>query len=247
MDPLLTLANRYHLKVIEDACQAHGALYFDEATRIRKQGSVNSGRRAGSMGDVGCFSFYPGKNLGAYGDGGAVVTNNQEIADKIKMLGDHGRLGKKYEHEVAGGNSRLDALQAAVLNVKLKYLDEWNEKRRFCASLYEKLLGDLDSLMLPPNGSFEVKPVYHLYVVRTSLRDKLKVWLEQRGIQCGVHYPLPIHLQPAYRRRFAYGEGDFPKSELASRTVLSLPMYPSLEKIEIEYICQSVHDFFDQV
>jgi len=138
-------------------------------------------------------------------------------------------------------------VNAAIGRVQLKRLDEWNEKRRACAKLYDEFLNDLDELLLPPTGSFDIKPVYHLYMIRTSLRDKLNVWLEQRGIQCGVHYPLPIHLQPIYRKLFAYKGGEFPKSELLSKTALSLPMYPELRKDEIEYTCQSIHDFFDQI
>lgn len=218
--------------VVEDACQAHGAEYY--------------GQKVGALGDVGCFSFYSSKNMTVCGDGGMVVTNDEDVACKVAKLRDCGRASH-YEHDLIGFTARLNTVNAAIGRVQLKRLDEWNEKRRACARLYGKLLSDLDGLVLPPNGSFDIKPVYHLYVIRTSQRDKLKVWLEQRGIQCGVHYPLPIHLQPAYRKLFAYKGGEFPKSELLSKMALSLPMYPELGKNEIEYICESIHDFFDQI
>jgi len=144
-----------------------------------------------------------------------------------------------------GFTARLNTVNAAIGRVQLKKLDDWNEKRRTCAELYERLLSNIGDVILPPGGNSDVKPVYHLYVIRTSQRDKLKIWLEQNGVQCGVHYPIPIHLQPAYRKLFAYEGGEFPRSELLSKTVLSLPMYPELTKEEIEYICEKIHDFFD--
>jgi perosamine synthetase len=218
--------------VVEDACQAHGAEYF--------------GQKVGALGDVGCFSFYSSKNMTVCGDGGMVVTNDEDVARKVAKLRDCGRASH-YEHDLIGFTARLNTVNAAIGRVQLKRLDEWNEKRRACAKLYDGLLSDLDGLVLPPNGSFGVKPVYHLYVIRTSLRDKLKIWLEQRGIQCGVHYPLPIHLQPAYRELFAYRGGEFPKSEFLSKMALSLPMYPELRKDEIGYVCENIHDFFDKI
>ena len=218
--------------VVEDACQAHGAEYC--------------GQKVGALGDVGCFSFYSSKNMTVCGDGGMVVTNDEDIASKVAKLRDCGRASH-CEHDSIGFTARLNTVNAAIGRVQLKRLDEWNEKRRACAKLYDEFLNDLDELLLPPTGSFDIKPVYHLYVIRTNLRDKLNVWLEQRGIQCGVHYPLPIHLQPIYRKLFAYKGGEFPKSELLSKTALSLPMYPELRKDEIKYTCQSIHDFFDQI
>jgi len=217
--------------VVEDACQAHGAEYY--------------GQKVGALGDVGCFSFYPPKNMTVCGDGGMMVTNDKDVARKVAKLRDCGRASH-YEHDLIGFTARLNTVNAAIGRVQLERLDEWNEKRRACAKLYDKLLSDVRELVLPPSGSSDVEPVYHLYVVRTSQRDKLKVWLEQRGVQCGVHYPLPIHLQPAYRELFAYTGGEFPRSELLSKTVLSLPMYPELRKEEIECICENIHSFFDQ-
>ncbi|MCK4649033.1 DegT/DnrJ/EryC1/StrS family aminotransferase [bacterium] len=222
LDPILELAEEYNLKVIEDACQAHGGEY--------------KGKRVGSIGDVGCFSFYPGKNLGAYGDGGMVVTNDEKIANKIRCLRDHGRR-EKYEHLIVGYNYRLDALQAAILRVKLKYLDEWNEKRRKNASIYNELLKDLD-IVIPYEEEY-VKHVYHLYVIRTKERDEVYKFLQKKGIACGIHYPLPLHLQKAYRY-LGYKEGDFPVAEECAREVISLPIYPELKREEIEYIVKTL-------
>jgi len=232
MKSILDVTREHGCAVVEDACQAHGAEYY--------------GRKVGTLGDVGCFSFYPSKNMTVCGDGGIVVTNNEDIARNVAKLRDCGRASH-YEHDLIGFTARLNTVNAAIGRVQLKRLDEWNERRRACAKLYDKLLSDADELVLPPSESSNVKPVYHLYVTRTSQRDKLKAWLEQRGVQCGVHYPLPIHLQPAYRELFAYTGGEFPKSELLSKTVLSLPMYPELRKDEIEYISDSIHSFFDQI
>jgi len=218
--------------VVEDACQAHGAEYY--------------GRKVGTLGDAGCFSFYPSKNMTVCGDGGMVVTDDEEVARKVAKLRDCGRASH-YEHDLIGFTARLNTVNAAIGRVQLKRLDEWNEKRRACAKLYDRLLSNVADVTLPPNGSSEVKPVYHLYVIRTSQRDKLKVWLEQKGIQCGVHYPIPIHLQPVYRKLFEYNGEEFPRSELLSKTVLSLPMYPELRKEEIQYICENIHSFFDQI
>ncbi len=222
LDPILKLAKKYNLKVIEDACQAHGAKY--------------KGKRVGSTGDIGCFSFYPGKNLGAYGDGGMVVTNDEEIADKIRCLRDHGRR-EKYEHQMIGYNYRLDALQAAILRIKLKYLNEWNEKRRKNALIYNELLKGLD--IITPYEEEYAKHVYHLYVVRVKGRDKVYESLRTKGILCGIHYPLPLHLQKAYRY-LGYKEGDFPVAEECTREVISLPIYPELKRDQIEYIVKTL-------
>lgn len=216
--------------IVEDACQAHGAEYC--------------GQKVGALGDVGCFSFYSSKNMTVGGDGGMIVTNDEDIARKVGKLRDCGRASH-YEHDMIGFTARLNTVNAAIGRVQMKRLDEWNEKRRSCARLYDSLLKDVEELVLPPNGNFNIKPVYHLYVVRTGFRDKLKAWLEQRGVQCGVHYPLPIHLQPVYRKLFAHEAGEFPKSELLSKTALSLPMFPELGKNEIEYICENIREFFD--
>ena len=222
MDSILELAKKYDLKVIEDACQAHGAEY--------------KGRRVGSIGDIGCFSFYPGKNLGAYGDGGMVVTDDGEIANKIRCLRDHGRR-EKYEHIMVGYNYRLDALQAAILRVKLKYLDNWTEKRRKNALIYDELLKDLD--VITPYEEEYAKHVYHLYVVRTKRRDEIHKFLKEKGIACGIHYPLPLHLQKAYQY-LEYKEGDFPIAEECAKEVISFPIYPELERKEIEYIVETL-------
>ena len=213
MKSILDVFGNEGCAVVEDACQAHGAEYY--------------GQKVGALGDVGCFSFYPSKNMTVCGDGGMVTTDDENVALKIAKLRDCGRASH-HTHDLIGFTGRLNTVNAAVGRVQLKRLDGWNEKRRACAKLYDTFLSDLNGVVLPPSESLGIKPVYHLYVIRTSLRDKLKVWLEQRGIQCGIHYSLPIHLQPAYRKLFAYGEGEFPKSELISKTTLSLPMYPEL-------------------
>jgi perosamine synthetase len=230
MKSILDVFRDRQCAVVEDACQAHGAEYY--------------GHKVGALGDVGCFSFYSAKNMTVCGDGGMVVTNNEDVACKVAKLRDCGRASH-YEHDLIGFTARLNTVNAATGRVQLKRLDEWNKKRRACASLYDRLLGDLDGLVLPPNGNSDIKPVYHLYVIRTDLRDKLKVWLEQKGIECGIHYPLPIHLQPIYRKLFAYKVGEFPNSELLSKTALSLPIFPELSKNEIEYVCENIHEFFD--
>ncbi len=225
LDPILKLAEEYNLKVIEDACQAHGAKY--------------KGRRVGGMGDIGCFSFYPGKNLGAYGDGGMVVTNDEGIAKKIRMLRDHGRK-EKYEHLMVGYNYRLDALQAAILRVKLKYLDEWNEKRRENASIYNKLLKDLN--VVTPYEEKYAKHVYHLYVLRIKRRNEIYKFLQEKGILCGIHYSLPLHLQRAYHS-LGYRKGDFPVAEECAKEVISLPIFPELKENGIESIVKILGEF----
>ena len=210
MERLRAIAQRYGLPLVEDAAQAHGAAY--------------DGRRVGAWGDAACFSFYPGKNLGAYGDGGMVVTGDAEIAARVRLLRDHGRRAK-YAHEVIGYGERLDALQAAVLGVKLHYLDAWNASRRRAAARYRKLLADLD-VVLPPDGT-RAHSVYHLFVVRAARRDELLRRLHGAGVGAGVHYPQPLHLQPAYAHLGA-GAGCFPHAECAAREVLSLPLYPEI-------------------
>ena len=221
MDEVMAIAREHNIKVIEDACQAHGA--------------ESKGRKAGSFGDVACFSFYPGKNLGAYGDGGAVVTNNEELKERLIALRNYGSK-VKYHHPVKGFNNRLDALQAAVLNVKLKHLDEWNDKRRRNAQLYNELL---DNTPKEKDGN---KHVYHLYVIRSDKRDVLAEFLENKGIYTGVHYPIPIHLQKAYEE-LGLKEGDFPVTEKYAKEMLSLPMFAELNEEEIRYIAESIKEF----
>jgi len=226
MDPILEIAREYNLAVVEDACQAHGALY--------------KGRKAGSLGTVGCFSFYPGKNLGAYGEGGAVVTEDEEIADKIRMLRDHGQA-KKYFHDVEGYNGRLDAIQAGVLRIKLKRLSDWNQARRDHAALYDLLLADVPAVTLPFQADF-AQSVYHLYVILVEDRDALQKFLGDNGVATGLHYPLPLHLQKAYGH-LGYKKGDFPVTERVAGTLLSLPMYPELTRPQIEYVVELIKKF----
>ncbi len=225
MDPILEIAERHGLIVIEDAAQAHGAEY--------------NGQRAGSMGRVAIFSFYPSKNLGAYGDAGALVTNEKEIADRARMRRDHGRQ-EKYEHLMEGFNYRLDALQAAILRAKLAYLERWNEARRRNAEVYRELLADSDLIL--PSESEHVKSVYHLFVVRSRARDALGEYLKGEGIATGIHYPIPLHLQPAYRD-LGYRKGDFPVAEECASQVLSLPMYPELSLQQMERVAKTIREF----
>lgn len=233
MDAVLQLAKKHNLKVVEDACQAHGAEY--------------RGQRVGSFGDISAFSFYPGKNLGAYGDGGAVVTNTSELAERIRLLRNHGSI-RKYYHEVIGYNSRLDEIQAAVLRVKLRYLDSWNEKRRKNARIYAKYLqhpADRDLVVIPKEMSW-VKHVYHLYVIQVegSIRDKLIEHLNTKGIGAQIHYPVPIHLQKAYKH-LGYKEESFPVAEKLAKRIVSLPMFPELEEHQVERIAHEIKAFLD--
>lgn len=226
LDRILDIARRHNLRVIEDAAQAHGAEY--------------RGRRAGSIGDMACFSFYPGKNLGAYGDAGALVTNDDELATRVRMLHDHGRT-TKYEHELTGYGFRLDGIQAAVLNVKLPHLAAWNERRRAHADYYTELLSNLD--VITPYEPPHVRAVYHLYVIRTPRRDALLNHLKANEIEAGIHYPLPLHLQPVYRS-LGYARGDFPETEKAAGEILSLPLYPELENAQMERIVDTMRAFY---
>jgi dTDP-4-amino-4,6-dideoxygalactose transaminase len=212
MDPILELAKKRGLIVMEDAAQAHGAEY--------------NGRRAGSMGDMGCFSFYPGKNLGAYGEGGMVTTNNPEYARKIRMLRDWG-AENKYHHVLKGYNYRLEGIQGAVLRVKLKYLEKWTEARRDAAAHYDEKL-KASGIPIPKAMPY-ARHVYHVYAIRTAERQRYQSSLQSRGIQSGIHYPIPVHLQEAYADP-RYKSGDFPHSEKAAAEVLSLPMYPELTR-----------------
>jgi len=294
MDSILEIADKYGLIVIEDACQAHGALYYSEKNK--------KWRKAGSMGLAAAFSFYPGKNLGACGEGGAVTTDNEDIAQKIRMLRDHGQA-KKYYHEFEGYNGRLDAIQCGILRIKLKHLSDWNEKRRHNASLYSQLLDsaavqrgstaapqhrttsllvDLINSSNPsnstnPNNSINSslntedssvkgvsirnqqsainnrivlpyepswsKAVYHLYIIRTQKREALQKYLSENGINTGLHYPIPLHFQNAYKRA---GEvnGTFPITETVAKEILSLPMFPGLTSEQIEYVVEKIKQFY---
>ncbi len=226
MDGLMALAKEFHLRVIEDACQAHGALYKN--------------KKAGSFGDIACFSFYPTKNLGCYGDGGAVVTQNDEFAARIQSLRNYGQT-EKYHYREIGYNSRLDEVQAAVLRVKLRHLPSYIEARRTCANAYAAELRDTD-LVIPEedDGRYHT---YHLYVVRTAKRDALVEWLTARGVTTLIHYPVPLHLQEAYEP-LQYHAGDFPIAEQCSQEILSLPMFPELKKEEVTYVTNAIGDFF---
>jgi len=227
MDPILKIAKKYDLKIIEDAAQAHGAEY--------------KGKKVGSIGDVTCFSFYPGKNLGAYGDAGMITTNSEEIAKKVKLLRNHGRITKKYEHEIEGYSSRLDNLQAAILRVKLKYLNQWNGMRRKNARKYNELLNNIGGIITPYEADY-AKHVYHLYVIRTEDRDKLREELKSNGIATGIHYPIPLHLQPAYKY-LGYKRGDFPVAEKSSQEILSLPMFAELSDRQIDEIVKLIKNY----
>lgn len=232
MDPILDLASRYNLTVIEDACQAHGAEYF----------SRNEKRwlKAGSIGRAAAFSFYPGKNLGACGEAGAVTTNDEELASKVRMLRDHGQ-SRKYYHEMEGYNGRLDAIQAGILLAKLKHLPEWNERRREKAGQYRELLASTDHDLTPPFEPEWSKATYHLYVVRAQDRDQVRTCLAEAGIGTGIHYPIALHLQNAYRS-LGYRERAFPVAERAAREVLSLPLYPKLALAQQRRVVEQLLD-----
>ena len=216
MDPILEIAQKHRLHVIEDACQAHGARY--------------KGRAAGSMGILGCFSFYPGKNLGAFGEAGAIVTHHNDLKEKLQTLRDHGQR-TKYHHSVVGWNARMDGIQANVLRVKLKSLDRDNACRGAHARLYERLLGGRDDLILPQEAAY-ARHVYHLYAIRIRNRDRVLRALADREIMCGIHYPIPLHLQPACQG-MGLGRGAFPIAEQCAEEFLSLPMYPELTPSQI--------------
>jgi dTDP-4-amino-4,6-dideoxygalactose transaminase len=218
MDPILELAKAYNLIVVEDACQAHGADYLSQREQCWK--------KAGSMGVAGAFSFYPGKNLGACGEAGAVTTNDPTLAQKVRQLRDHGQAAKYY-HDMEGYNGRLDAIQAGILQTKLRFLSEWNTERRSRAAAYRDLLPAASDQVILPHEPSWANGVYHLYVIRSEERDPLRKYLSNFNIVTGIHYPIPLHLQKAYSR-LGYREGDFPVSERAARQVLSLPMYPQI-------------------
>jgi dTDP-4-amino-4,6-dideoxygalactose transaminase len=233
MDPIMELAERYKLIVIEDACQAHGAEYFS-----KKQ---NRWLKAGSVGRAGGFSFYPGKNLGACGEGGAITTNDPEVARRAGMIRDHGQ-SKKYYHDVEGYNGRLDSMQAGMLRVKLKHLAKWNEQRRASARVYDELFKSMGGAVGAPVESQGSKSVYHLYVVRTPYRDELQKHLNEAGIGTGIHYPIPVHVQKAYSS-LGWKKGDLPESEKAADQILSLPMFAGLTREQQQRVAESIAQF----
>lgn len=226
IDQILKIAKKYKLYILEDACQAHGAKY--------------KGRKVGSIGTFGAFSFYPGKNLGAYGDGGIITTNDERLTQIVKSMRNYGQA-KKYHHEFLAWNSRLDTIQAAVLLVKLKYLNTWNKTRLKNAYTYNKLLKGLP--VITPEIPKDSTHVFHLYIIRTTKRDQLADYLNKNGISTGLHYPIPIHLQKAYEI-LGYSKGDFPVAEKMASEILSLPIFPELKEAEIEYIAKHIKKYF---
>jgi dTDP-4-amino-4,6-dideoxygalactose transaminase len=234
MDRILELAETHNLIVVEDACQAHGAEYYSSKEQ--------SWKKAGSMGRAAAFSFYPGKNLGACGEAGAVTTNDEQIARKVRMLRDHGQV-EKYYHDIEGYNGRLDAMQAAILRVKLRYLSDWNHKRRVVAEAYNAMLDSAEGVVLPFEP-FWARPIYHLHVIRTRDRQQLREHLAAAGIGTGIHYPIPLHLQKAYAA-LGYREGNFPVTEKVAAQILSLPMYPELGRAEQKYVVDTVLAWLD--
>ena len=256
MKSILQVAQKYNLLVIEDCAQAHGAEYRQVSRGAGVQRRKSAGGRTnnqlpitnnygwvrvGGLGDIGCFSFYPGKNLGAYGEGGAVVTNNEKVAVKVRMIRDHGQP-RKYYHDLIGYNYRMDAFQGVVLNAKLEHLKEWTKKRRENAALYNELLKDVDEVVTPKEMPY-ARHVYHLYVIRCKNRDQLQKFLQNRGIATGLHYPIPLHLQRAYTF-LGYKKGDFPVTEQIAEEILSLPMFPELTERQIKYAAEAIKDFY---
>ncbi len=223
MDPILEIARKHNLFVIEDACQAHGSLY--------------KGKCAGSIGDAGCFSFYPGKNLGAYGEAGAVVTSNVELANKMRMFRDHGQA-KKYYHGMIGWNARMDGFQGAILSVKLKHLAAWNDARRKNAALYNEMLGNVQGVVLPKEMDY-ARHVYHIYAIRVKNRDAVIDKLTEKGISCGIHYPVPVHLQDAYGF-MGLKKGSYPVAEKSADEFVSLPMFPELTEEQIRFVSETL-------
>lgn len=233
MDPIMELAEKYRLWVIEDACQAHGAEYFSKRD--------NKWKKAGSMGLAAAFSFYPGKNLGACGEAGATTTNDESLAKRMKMIRDHGQA-KKYYHDIEGYNGRLDSMQAGMLSVKLRHLAKWNEQRRALAHNYHELFADMKDVVRIPREAEWTKGVYHLYVVRVQDREALQAHLSEAGIGTGIHYPIPLHLQKAYAH-LNYKNGDFPVTERVAVEIVSLPMFPQLEKNQLKEVVAKVAEF----
>ncbi|MCH8741618.1 DegT/DnrJ/EryC1/StrS family aminotransferase [Patescibacteria group bacterium] len=231
MEEVMRIAKKYRLKVIEDAAQAIGAEYKK--------------KKAATIGDLGCFSFFPSKNLGAYGDGGMVITNNKRLAEKIRLLRNHGSSQKnKYKNLILGTNSRLDVFQASVLRVKLKYLKKWNQKRQEIANLYNKELKEIGDIITPFVVSGR-NHIFHQYVITTKYRDKLKEYLAKQKIQTMIYYSIPLHLQPVFKH-LGYKKGDFSNSERLAKEVLSLPIYPEIKKEEIDFIIKKIKNFYDK-
>jgi len=232
MDAILEIATKYKLIVVEDACQAHGAEYFSK--------KENRWMKAGSMSHAGAFSFYPGKNLGACGEAGAITTNSEEMMRKMKMLRDHGQA-KKYYHDIEGYNGRLDSLQAGLLSVKLRHLAKWTRERQAAAAEYGRLLAKVDGVVTPHQPEWS-RPVYHLYVIRVADREGLQKHLASEKIDTGIHYPIPLHLQKAYEG-FGYKKGDFPVTEKIALEIVSLPMFPQLQPAQQARVAQGVQEF----
>ncbi|MBL78826.1 MAG: erythromycin biosynthesis sensory transduction protein eryC1 [Nitrosomonadaceae bacterium] len=230
MDSLLDFAERHGLFIIEDACQAHGAEW--------------NGKKAGGFATTGCFSFFPSKNLGAFGDGGAIAVNDSSIAKKLRLLRNYGSI-EKYVHETIGTNSRLDSIQAAILNVKLTHLEKWNNNRFCAASRYSNGLADLKSIKTPLfDSSLSQNHVFHLFVIQCEHRDKLQQYLTDRGIQTGIHYPVPIHLHKAFEP-WGYSEGTCPIAEKLSKNILSLPMFPEITNNQIDIVINAIKEFYN--
>ncbi|MGA8659161.1 MAG: DegT/DnrJ/EryC1/StrS family aminotransferase [Chthoniobacterales bacterium] len=225
MDPILEVACEHGLFVVEDACQAHGAVY--------------KGRRVGTLSDAGCFSFYPGKNLGAFGEAGAIVTNNADLQEKIRILRDHGQVSK-YHHTMVGWNCRMDGIQAAVLCIKLRHLERANQLRRSHAAHYDRALKGVQEVVTPTETA-GVQHVYHIYAIRVQDRDEVMRFLTEKGIRCGIHYPVPIHLQEAYRS-LGYRRGAFPIAEQCATEFISLPIFPELTLAQVEFVAQAVRE-----
>jgi dTDP-4-amino-4,6-dideoxygalactose transaminase len=233
MDPILELAAKYNLFIIEDACQAHGAEYFSKKN--------DAWKRAGSIGKAAAFSFYPGKNLGACGEGGAITTSDEAMGARMRMIRDHGQA-KKYYHDIEGYNGRLDSIQAGWLSVKLQHLAKWNESRRSHAHRYHELLAEAKDAIVVPVEAPWTKGVYHLYVVRVQEREALQAALAEAGIGTGIHYPIPLHLQKAYQH-LNYKQGDFPVTERVAAEIVSLPMFPQMTDEQVDEVTKRVKEF----
>ena len=219
-----------NVRIVEDSCQAHGAAY--------------DGRKCGSIGDVGCFSFYPTKNMTVGGDGGMVTTNDGKLASDVRKLRDCGRVSR-YEHDVFGFTSRLNTANAAIGRVQLRHLDEWNERRRTIARRYASKLKGVPGIVLPPMGTKDIKPVFHLFAIQCDDRDALAKHMDSKGIDTAVHYPIPIHLQPVYRAIYGYSGGEFPVSERLSKRILSLPMFPEMTDEQVDHVSEAIIEYYD--
>ena len=229
MDPLIEICQKKSLKLIEDAAQAHGSIY--------------KGKRIGSIGDAGCFSFYATKNMTVGGDGGMITTNDDELAKEVGKLRDCGRASR-YIHDVVGFTDRLNTCNAAIGRIQLKHLESWNERRRAIAGRYSQELIGLKEIVTPPLASKDIIPVFHLYVIWTKRRDELASYLAEKGVDTASHYVVPIHLQPVYMQMYGYKKGSYPVSERLSAGVLSLPMFPQMKDEEVAYVCEQIRGFF---